>query len=85
MTTTQLVDAIIVLVVLEGMGLVVFRRANGRGMPPLEVVSFLGAGAGLLIALRVLISDGSLLWFAAAMLVSLVMHLWHVKQRWEKA
>lgn len=82
MTTTQLIDAIIVLVVLEAIGLVVFRRANGRGMPPREVVSFLGAGAGLLIALRVLISDGSFVWFAAAMLVSLAMHVWHVKQRW---
>lgn len=82
MTTTQLVDAIIVLVVLEAIGLMVFRRVNGRGMPPREVVSFLGAGAGLLIALRVLISDGPFVWFAAAMLVSLAMHLWHVRQRW---
>jgi len=83
MTTTQLVDAIFVLVILEGIGLTMFRRANGRGMPAQEVVSFLGAGAGLLIALRVLISDGSFVWFAAAMLVSLAMHLWHVKQRWQ--
>lgn len=82
MTTTQLVDAIIVLVILEGLGLVAFRRARGRGMPTRELVSFLGAGAGLLIALRILISDGSFVWFAAAMLVSLVMHVWHVKQRW---
>ncbi|MEO7359295.1 MAG: hypothetical protein ABI120_03130 [Gemmatimonadaceae bacterium] len=83
MNTTQLVDAIIALVMIEGIGLAVFRLANGRGMPTREVVSFLGAGAGLLVALRVLISDGSFLWFAAAMLVSLVLHLWHVKQRWQ--
>lgn len=83
MTTTQLIDAIIVLVILEAIGLTVFRRANGRGMPTREIVSFLGAGAGLLIAFRVLISDGSFMWFAVAMLVSLVMHFWHVKQRWQ--
>ena len=78
----RLVDGIIALVILEAVGLLAFRRARGRGMPSREIISFLGAGAGLLIALRVLISDGRFVWFAAAMLVSLVMHLWHVKQRW---
>ena len=82
MTTIQLVDAIIALVLLEGVGLALYRRAKGRGMPGPEILSFLGAGAGLLIALRVLISDGAFVWFACAMLVSLGMHVWHVRQRW---
>lgn len=83
MSTANIVDAIIGLVFFEALALLILRRARGRGMPSLETLSFLGAGAGLLVALRVLISDGSFLWFAMAMLFSLVMHLWHVKQRWQ--
>lgn len=78
----HVVDAIIVLVMVEMVALISFRRAARRGMPRSEVVSFLGAGAGLMIALRVLLSDGALVLFAAAMLFSLAMHVWHVKQRW---
>lgn len=78
----HVVDAIIVLVILEMVALIAFRRRTLRGMPGNEVVSFLGAGAGLMIALRVLLSDGALPLFAAAMLFSLAMHVWHVKQRW---
>ena len=83
MTIIHLVDAIIALVIVEMIGLVVYRRATGRGMPRNEVLSFLGAGAGLMLALRVLVSDGPFALFGMAMLFSLAMHVWHVKQRWQ--
>lgn len=79
---SRIVDAIIVLVAIEMVAMLLYRRHRKRGMPTPEVISFLGAGAGLLVALRVLVTDGSFAVFALAMLVSLVMHLWHVKQRW---
>lgn len=79
----RIVDAILVLVAIEMVGMVWYRRRRKRGMPTPEVISFLGAGAGLLIALRVLVADGSFAAFGCAMLVSLGMHLWHVKQRWQ--
>ena len=78
----RIVDAIIVLVLVEMVAMLLYRRQRQRGMPVSEVISFLGAGAGLLLALRVLVSDGPFAVFALAMLLSLVMHLWHVKQRW---
>lgn len=83
MSIAHLVDLIIVLVAVEAIGLVVYRQAKQRGMPRNEVLSFLGAGAGLMLALRVLVSDGSFVLFGAAMLFSLSMHLWHVRQRWQ--
>ncbi|MEO7995846.1 MAG: hypothetical protein ABI852_00305 [Gemmatimonadaceae bacterium] len=83
MTIAHLVDGIIALVVMEMIGLILYRRAKHRGMPGREVMSFLGAGAGLMLALRVLVSDGPFVLFGAAMLFSLSMHLWHVKQRWQ--
>jgi len=80
---SQIVDAIIVLVALEMVALLLYRRRRNRGMPVPEVISFLGAGAGLLLALRVLVTDGPFAVFALAMLVALVMQVWHVKQRWQ--
>lgn len=79
----QLVDAIIALVVFEMFALILYRQTRHRGMPRNEVMSFLGAGVGLMVALRVLVSDGPFVLFGAAMLFSLAMHLWHVKQRWQ--
>lgn len=81
-TTLQIVDAIIGLVALEMFALIAYRRACGRGMPANEVLSFLGAGAGLLVALRLLLSEAPFGAFALAMLWSLAMHIWHIMQRW---
>lgn len=76
------IDAILALVAVEAAALMFYRTKSKRGMPVAEVVSFLGAGAALMIALRVLATGGGFATFAVAMLVSLAMHLWHVKQRW---
>lgn len=83
MSAPSIVDAILVLVGLELCGLLLWRRLRHGGMPTWEAVSFLGAGGGLLLALRALVRGAPFGWFAAAMLLSLVMHLWHVRQRWE--
>ena len=82
MDVALIVDGIIGLVLLELAALGGYQLLRRRGMPFPEVVSFLGAGLGLLVALRVLIANGSIVLLAGALLVSLVMHLWHVRQRW---
>lgn len=78
----SIIDAILALVAVEAVALVFYRVRSKRGMPVAEVVAFLGAGAALMIALRVLATGGGFATFAVAMLGSLAMHLWHVKQRW---
>lgn len=83
MNTTALVDGILVLLCLELCGLLLWRRVRHSGMPTRELVSFLGAGGGLLLALRALVRGAPFIWFAAAMLLALLMHLWHVRQRWQ--
>lgn len=79
---SRIVDAIIILVAIEMVVMLLYRRHRRRGMPVPEVISFLGAGAGLLLALRVLVTGGHFAAFAIAMLIALFMHVWHVKQRW---
>ena len=68
-------DVIIGAVLVEGIGLALFRARTGRGMPISESIAFLGAGLGLLAAMRL---RASALAFAAAMLVGLVCHLWFI-------
>ncbi|HZF66863.1 MAG TPA: hypothetical protein VEZ47_02375 [Gemmatirosa sp.] len=57
------VDAILLLVVLEGGALALWRRRTGRGPAIAQVVSFLGAGGALLVALRAALA-GWPLWVA---------------------
>ena len=77
------VDTIIAMVLVEMIAFYLYRLILKRGMPSNEIVSFLGAGMGLLLAFRVLLRKGSMVWFMGAMLIALVFHLWHVRQRWQ--
>jgi len=82
--TLRFLDVVIALLVAEWLGLTAYRAATGRGMPPTEVTAFLGAGLAMALALRVTVAGGRAEWFAAAMAASLVLHLWHVAQRWHR-
>jgi hypothetical protein len=83
-------DVLIAAVVAEGVALVLYRRRTGRGMPAGEVASFLGSGLALMLALRAVASaavavpppPGARTAFAVAMLAALVLHAWHLAQRW---
>jgi hypothetical protein len=79
---STIVDGIIVLVIVELLVLGAYQRVWRRGMPLPELFSFLGAGLGLLVAVRILIANGSLVLFAGMLLLSGLFHLWHVRQRW---
>lgn len=83
--TPRLIDAILLGVLAEAVALAIYRRRTGRGMPVRELVSFLAAGAALLLATRVAVSAAAPrpVPFAAAMAAGLVCHLWHLRQRWE--
>ena len=80
----RFLDAVIALVAVELVVLVLYRRRRRRGMPVGEAVAFLGAGIGLLVALRTRAAGGSAAAFGAAMSVALLCHAWHVRQRWQR-
>lgn len=73
--------AILALIVVEGIALILWHRRTGRGPRPALTLSFLGAGFALMAALYFhRRDDGSYLGFALAMVVALLMHVWHVAQ-----
>jgi hypothetical protein len=82
--TLRFLDVVIATLVAELVGLAAYRAATGRGLRPTELAAFLGAGLAMALALRVGVAGGRAEWFAAAMAASLVLHLWHVAQRWHR-
>ena len=82
MTATVLLDIVLVAVVVEGVGLTLYRRWSGRGMAPRELIAFLGAGGSLMVALRLqagAVLTASLLF---ALTAALILHVWFVVLRW---
>ncbi len=80
--SSDLVDAVIAITVLEGLGLALYHRVTGRGMAPRDYVANLSAGLALMLALRAVLSSASWTWVAAALLLSGLMHATDLRSRW---
>ena len=83
------VDAILVLVVLEGLALTSFHRRTGRGVVPATLWPNLAAGFLLALAVRVALASGptplGLQAAVAAVLgCALVAHLLDLRSRWTR-
>ena len=81
------VDAILVLVVVEGVALTVFYKRTGRGVPTATLWPNLAAGFLLALAVRVALASGppslALQAVVAAVLgCALVAHLFDLHSRW---
>jgi len=78
----RVVDLILLVLALEGLALIAWHRRTGRGIAPPEVLSFLLAGACLLLALRAALTDAP--WPVVALLLALagVAQAWDLARRW---
>lgn len=72
---------VLALIFLEGLALFAQHRRTGRGPTPALLLTFLGAGFALIVALYFhRRAEHAPLGFALAMFAALVLHVWHVVQ-----
>ncbi|MDZ4842181.1 MAG: hypothetical protein SH859_08570 [Hyphomicrobium aestuarii] len=76
------VDAILALMVLEGLALIAYQQWTGRGIAPLAVVVNLTSGAALLLALRAVVSGWGTAVVVACLLLSFAAHIADLALRW---
>ena len=70
----RIVDAILVLVAVEAVALLLWRRRTGRGPAPVPLLCNLASGAALMLAVRAALTDAAWPVIAACLLGSLVAH-----------
>lgn len=78
----RIVDAILLLTLLEGAALVAWHRRTGGGPVPADVLGNLAAGFCLLLALRATLAHAGWVWIAAVLLGALLAHIYDLRRRW---
>lgn len=74
-------DIILAVMLLEGMVLALIYRRAGKGIAPMDLVFSLGAGVGLVLALRAALTDAHWVWIAAALMLSFAFHIGDMLRR----
>jgi hypothetical protein len=82
--TGRVIDLILLLVVLEGLGLALLRRVTARGPLLRDILPTLISGGLLLVALRAAMADASWRLIAVPLLGALIAHLVDLSRRWRQ-
>ncbi len=69
---------------LEALGLLALWRWKRRGLPPAEVLPYLGAGASLIAASGVAVSGGAWAWVGLLLAVGGGLHVIDLRARWRR-
>ena len=74
----RIVDIMLAVFVLEIAGLLVFRGKQIRLLP---LLANIGAGGGLMLALRAALTDAGWVWIALWLIAALAFHVWDLSYR----
>ena len=80
----RVVDAILVLIVVQFAGLAWLHRRRGIGPSPRDLWPTLAAGAALLLALRAALVGAHWSWIAAWLTLAFAAHLADIHRRWPR-
>ena len=80
----RLLDAILLLILLEGIVLGLWHSRTGRGIAPLDLSVNLAAGALLLLAMRAALVSGDAAAAAPWLAAALVAHVADLARRWSR-
>lgn len=81
-TSGDIVTLMLLFVVLEVAVLLAWRFKSGRGIAPLPLLTNIGAGVSLMLALRAQLTDAGWMAVAGFLVLSLVFHVSDLVLRW---
>lgn len=79
---TGVVDLVLAVVGLEILGITIYWLATRRGIAPAQLLPNLLAGAALVLALRLALSEFSWPWYTACLAVAGIANVADLRQRW---
>jgi len=77
----RVVDIALALMVVEAVGVWLYRRGRGQGFPVQDIAWNLAAGACLLLALRAALTQAGWAWVALFLTAALVAHIGDFRRR----
>lgn len=84
-TTGRIVDLMLVFILIEIVALLLIRRFTGRGIAAVPLLTNIGAGGSLMLALRADLTGAGWTWVAVFLVASLVFHVGDLAQRWQRS
>jgi len=82
LASARVVDLVLAIVFLELTGISLYWRVTRRGIAPTRLLPNLLAGAALLLALRLALSDFAWPWYTACLAVAGIANVTDLRQRW---
>lgn len=82
LASVRVVDLVLVVVGLELLGISLYWHATRRGIAPARLLPNLLAGAALLLALRLALSDFAWPWYTACLAIAGIANVTDLRQRW---
>ena len=81
-TSGRIVDLMLIFVVVEVALLLAIWRLTGRGIAPLALLTNIGAGGSLMLALRADLTGAGWTWIAVFLVLALIFHVADLSVRW---
>ena len=82
LASVRVVDLVLVVVGLELLGISLYWHMTRRGIAPARLLPNLLAGAALLLALRLALSDFAWPWYKACLAIAGIANVTDLRQRW---
>lgn len=82
LTTPMIAYLLLSVLFVEAVVLVWLWKAKRAGIPTVQVITFLGAGAAFSLALGSVLAGAGTFWLAACLCLAFVFHILDLKQRW---
>ena len=84
LTSFSIVYVLLAVLLIEAGILLLFWKLNATGIPPFQILTFLGAGAAFTLALGSVLLDAAPIWLAVCLSLAFVFQILDLKQRWQR-